>query len=269
MNNPGIIFKRTLYDHRRSIFWWSFGMALLAFYVTIVYPMISEFEQINELIENPIFAALLGDLGELDYTSPEGFLGIEFFSWAPLVLAVFAVTFGGNIVGGEEERGTLDLLLAAPIPRWQVIVEKSATFVVALVIIVAASGLGIILGVAITPDLAIDSMKIAGAALNMLPVILFMAALTLFLSTVLRARGQAGGIAAAIIVISYFLNSFADMADSGILKTLKSVSFYSYYNPFSVLIDGIRWGNFALLLGLAVLLFGLALYFFQRRDIAV
>ncbi len=268
-SNLGVIFRRTLYDNRRSILWWSVGIGILAFYVTVVFPLISEFEQFNELLESPIFGALFGDMGELDYTTPEGFLGIEFFTWAPLVLAVYAVTFAGSIVGGEEERGTLDILLSTPVPRWQVIVEKSAAFVVALVVILAVATLGIVLAVAITPELEIDASRVMMAMLNMIPTVLLMAALTLFLTTVLRSRGQAGGIAAGIIAASYFINSFADMADSGIMKALQKLSFYSYYGPFTVLTRGVQWGNFLLLLAIAAILFGLALFFFQRRDLSV
>lgn len=268
-NNLGVIFRRTLYDNRRSILWWSIGMGLMAFYVTVIYPLIGEFEQINELLENPVFGALLGDVAELDYTSPEGFLGIEFFTFAPLILAVYAVIFGAGIVGGEEEHGTLDILLSTPIPRWQVIVEKFATFIVAISIISVASLVGIMLAVWITADLAIPLVKVAWAILNMLPTLLLMTALALFLSTVLRSRGQAGGIAAGIIVASYFINSFAEMADSGILQSIQRISFYNYYNPMSALTQGIHWGNFLLLAGTAAVLFGLSLYFFERRDLSV
>ncbi|GAB4575532.1 MAG: hypothetical protein Kow0077_27450 [Anaerolineae bacterium] len=265
----GVIFRRTLYDHRRSMLWWSVGLGALAFYVTVVYPLISEFEQINELLQNPVFGAIFGNIAELDYTSPEGFLGIEFFSWAPLVLAVFAVIFGGNIVGGEEERGTLDILLSTPIPRWRVIVEKYLAFIVMLVVILAFTGLAIVVAVEITPDLEMDMFKIAQAMLNIMPVMLLITSLTLFLTTVVRTRGQAGGLAAAFLVASYFINSFADMTDVAVLRVLQHFSFYKYYGAFTVLRDGIHWGNFALLTGVAVALFGLALFFFERRDLSV
>ncbi|NPV65776.1 MAG: ABC transporter permease subunit [Anaerolineae bacterium] len=270
MNNAGAIFRRTLYDHRRSILWWSIGIGVLAFYVTIVFPMIAQFEQFNELLESPLFGALFGDLGELDYTSPEGFLGIEFFTWAPLVLAVFAVMFGLGIVGGEEDRGTLDLLLSTPIPRWRIIIEKTVAFLVALVIILALSALAMIAAVAMTPELAeMNLSMIVVAMINVIPTVLLMMTLALCLSTVMRSRGQAGGVAAGIIVASYFINSFADMAESGLLKTLQNFSFYKYYAPFRVLLDGVQWGNFLLLLVVSLALLGLALYFFQRRDLAV
>jgi len=270
MSHTGTIFRRTVYDHRRSILWWSIGIGVLAFYVTVIFPMIAEFEQFNELLENPLFSAILGDMGDLEYTTPEGFLGIEFFSWAPLVLAIFAVMFGLGIVGGEEDGGTLDLLLSTPIPRWRIIIEKSAAFLVALVIILAVSALAMIGAVLITPGLAgIDLGKIVVAMINVIPTVGLMMTLALCLSTMMRSRGQAGGVAAAIIVASYFINSFADMAGSGLLKTLQQFSFYKYYAPFRVLIDGVQWGNFLLLTVVGLALLGLALVFFQRRDLAV
>lgn len=268
-NNLGVIFRRTLYDNRRGILWWSIGMGLMGFYVTVVYPLISEFEEINELLENPIFAALLGDSSQLDYLSAEGFLGIEFFTFAPLILAVYAVIFGAGIVGGEEERGTLDILLSTPVPRWQLIVEKFTAFVVALVVILFASGLGIMLAVWFTADLSIAVDKVAWAVVNMIPTLLVMTTLALFLTTTLRSRGQAGGIAAGIIVASYFINSFAEMAENGILRSIQRISFYNYYSPMTALTQGVNWGNFALLMGLAIALFAGSLYFFERRDLSV
>ncbi len=269
MNKLGIIFRRTLIDYRKSIFWWGVGIGVLAMYVIVVFPLISEFEQFNELLDSPVFKALIGDAEGLDWTSPEGFLGIEFFSWTPLVLAVFAVLFGLNIVGGEESRGTLDVLLSTPIPRWRVIVEKFASYFVALLLINLISWIGMLVGILVTPDFDLPWLKVAAGVVNMMPPLMLMAALALFLTTVLPARAQAGGITAAIITASYFINSFAEMADSSLLKALQTLSFYKYYAPLTVMTQGVNWGYFALLTVVTVTLFGLSIYFFERRDISV
>ncbi len=268
MNNTGVIFRQSLHDNRKSIFWWGVCMAALAFYMVIVYPLISEFQQFNQLMESPIFVALVGSMQGLEFTTPAGFLGVEFFSWAPLVLAVYAVLFGLGIVGGEEARGTLDLLLSAPVPRWRVIAEKSATFVIGLAVILGLTLIAMVLGVAVTPGLDIGPGMIAVGMLNVMPVVALMAAITLLLTTVLRSRTQAGGIAAGIIVASYFLNSLAGLADSEVLRGIQHLSFYKYYNPFGVLVDGIEWGNFLFLLAVTGALFLGSIYFFQRRDLS-
>ena len=268
MNNVGVIFRRTLRDSRRSMLGWGIGLALLAFYVTVVYPQIEGLEELNQLLGNPVFQAIIPDLDEIDYTTPEGFLALEFFSWAPLILAVFGVMFGLGIVAGEEDRGTLDVLLSTPVPRWRVIVEKFAALIVVVLLIFAITSVGFLAALAVTPQLEIPLLQVAGGVVNMLPVTLLMAALALCFSTLLRSRGQAGGLTAAIIVASYFLNSLPAMA-SGDLEKLRYLSFYYYYDALTTLTDGIVWGNFLLLTAIAAVLLGLAIFFFERRDLAV
>ena len=56
--------------------------------------------------------------GDLDYVSGAGYLGSELFSFmVPLLLLVAAIGAGARAIAGEEERGTLDLLLANPLSR--------------------------------------------------------------------------------------------------------------------------------------------------------
>ncbi len=268
MNNMGVIFRRALRDSRRSILGWGLGLALLAFYVTVVYPQIEGLDELNQLLENPVFQAFIPDMEEIDYTTPGGFLALEFFSWAPLILAVFGVMFGLGIVAGEEDRGTLDVLLSTPVPRWRVIVEKFAALIVVVVLIFGLTFVGFLAALAVTPQLEIPLLLVAGGVVNMLPVTLLMAALALCLSTLLRSRGQAGGVTAAIIVASYFLNSLSAMA-GGEMEKARYLSFYYYYDALATLTDGIVWGNFLLLTAVAAALLGLAVFFFQRRDLLV
>ncbi|MCA9914129.1 MAG: ABC transporter permease subunit [Anaerolineae bacterium] len=269
MNNTGVIFRRTLYDNRRGILWWGLGIGVVAFYVVVVYPMIEGLTEIRTLMESPAFQFIIGDIGEIDYTSPTGFLGIEFFTWVPLILGVYAVLFGINITGGEEARGTVDILLSAPVRRWQVIIEKFLAYLTALLGILAISTIGIVIGAVMTPALEISMGSLVLGMLNTLPTLLLIAALALFLTTILSTPGQAGGIAAAIIVASYFLNSLASMAASPLINRLQDLSFFKYYAPFEVLSRGIQWGNFLGLLAAGGILLLLAIVFYQRRDIYV
>ena len=56
--------------------------------------------------------------GELDLASPAGYLNSQIYALlAPLLLLIFSIGGGAGAVAGEEERGTLDLLLAHPVRR--------------------------------------------------------------------------------------------------------------------------------------------------------
>ncbi len=264
MNNTGLIFRRALRDSRGAIIGWGIGMAVFSFYVSIIFPFIQGFEEFNQLMENPIMQAFLGSAAS--FVTPAGFLGVYFFTFAPLVLAVYGVMYGIGIVLAEEDQGTLDVLLSLPVPRWKLILERYVAFIVGVLLILAITLVGFFIGVILTPDLAIDLGAMLLGILNIFPVLLFITTLTLLLSTILRSRGTVGGIAAAVLVVSYFLNSLAEMMEAP-LSNMRYGSIFYYYGGASVLVNGIEWGGFLLLTILTVFMFGLALFAFERRDL--
>jgi ABC-2 type transport system permease protein len=166
----------------------------------------------------------------------------------------------------EESRGTLDILLSTPAPRWRVVVEKFAALAIGLVIIVAMMFAGFMLGGVFAPDLELPVGKFAVAVTNLLPVSLFTAAFTLLLSTTVKDRNTAGGIAAGIIAISYFMSTLGDLVE-GIVGNIRYLSYFHYYNGPNVMTDGIMWGGFVALLVLAVAMVAASIYCFQRRDL--
>ena len=265
----GVVFRRALRDWRGGILGWGVGFAALAAMVGTFYPLINTLEGLNEVVmrmlENPLIRAFAGDVE--DMTSAEGFLATKFFTTAPLILAIYMVTLGLSIVAGEEERGTLDILLSTPVPRWRVVVEKFAALGVAALAVLGMCYLGLVGIRAVTPELQVVSpWRLAEGVLSMLPALLLMAALTLLLSTVLRSRAMAGGVAAGIIVGSYFVSTLASLAPE-VLGALSRASLFSYYRPQEVLRHGMAWGDFVLLSAVAALFFGLGVVFFQRRDV--
>ncbi|MGH2697512.1 MAG: ABC transporter permease, partial [Actinomycetota bacterium] len=135
------VFLKTLRDRRRSLFWWAVGLVGMTFITVGFWPTIEESgEELNRLAENlpPALRNLAG--GELDLTSPEGYLSGRVFSFlAPILFLNFAIGFGARTVAGEEQKGTLEVVLARPIPRWRVVAEKfgaltAATFLLGAVL---------------------------------------------------------------------------------------------------------------------------------------
>jgi hypothetical protein len=69
----------------------------------------------------------------VDYSSGIGYLGIELFSlMLPGLLIAAAVGAGARAIAGEEEHATLDLLLANPISRTRVALEKAGAMFIML-----------------------------------------------------------------------------------------------------------------------------------------
>ena len=82
--------------------------------------------------------------GQVDYASAAGYLGIELFSlMVPLLFLVAAIGDRGRAIAGEEERGRSRLLLANPVSRTRVVLEKAVALSLEIV------GLGLVLWLAL------------------------------------------------------------------------------------------------------------------------
>ncbi len=261
----GVIFRRALHDARIGIAGWGLLLGFMGFMVIALFPQIEGLlESFGAILDNPVIKPLIGDVEQ--FASLEAFLGLKLFSMLPLIIGVYVVLFALGIVAGEEERGTLDLLLSTPTTRAQVIVEKSAALLVAVLAILALMLVGMLIGAATLADFPLTLGQLVGALLNVLPITILMGGLTLLLSTVLRSRNTAGAIAAGIIFGSYFVTTLAEMA-GGALEKVKYLSFYQYYNGGTIFLDGIHWPSFLGLLVVGVALFAASIVFFQRRDL--
>ena len=270
MKNVGVIFKRMLWDSRIGILSWGIGLGLIAMAEITLYPSISEaFAGLTELLESPFYKAFLGENANAEaFTTPAGYISTYMLAFVPLYLAVYAVLLGLGVIANEEERGTIDVLLGTPIPRWQVLVEKFAAVLVILLLVLLLNGIGAVIGVVLTPELDVSLARVVEGSISMLPLTLVMAAMALFFSTVLHSRNLAAGITGAIIIASYFTSNLAEVAKEA-LGTIKQFSFYSYYSPLQTMQNGIVWNDFLILWVMVLALFGLSIFAFQRRDLAV
>jgi ABC-2 type transport system permease protein len=269
MNNPGIIFKRTLWDSRMGIIGWGIGIGLITLLIVTLFPTITQFEGFAQMLESPIYKALLGEAADAAaFLTPEGFIAINVVAFTPIYLAVYLVMMGLNVTAGEEERGTIDLLMSTPTPRWQVVVEKFLAILVTTLLILVINFLLGVFGLLITPEMTVSPLRLAEGSLAMLPISALMTALAVLLGTVTRSRGAAGGIAGAIIIASYMITTLSEVATEA-LGPVKPFSFFTYHHSVQIMREGILWGDYLLLSVVTAALVGLAVFFFQRRDLAV
>ena len=103
---------------RDRIIGWGLASAALSLIVAPLYnTLVEQRALIESLVKNlpPEFMAIIGSFHRL--FSPAGLSGARYFSMLPLILGVFAVITGSNLIASDEENGTLDLILAQPVRR--------------------------------------------------------------------------------------------------------------------------------------------------------
>ncbi|MHB8375334.1 MAG: ABC transporter permease subunit [Dehalococcoidia bacterium] len=260
MRVPNIISK-SLRDQRWQILGFGIALASMSSTTVFLWPSVRDTLQNFELP-----AAVKAFLGtDLSIATAAGYLSARYFGWIIVLLITYAVIQGTGAVAGEEGAGTMDLLLAQPVRRRDVLLQRTAAVCAGAAAITMLGWLGFAISVpfvGIQTSLA-DTLV---ASANMLPITLFFFALSLWLGAVAPSRGLASGVAIGLVTAGYFVNTLANGVRA--LDSLKYASPFYYYGAGLPLVNGIDWPHVALLLGLAAAFVLLALYAFERRDVA-
>ena len=256
------IFRKSLLDQRWSII--GFGLALLIMSSTsvLLWPSVRDTFQNFDL--PPAVKAFLGT--QLSLATGAGYLSARYFGWTDILLIVYVVIQGTGTIAGEEGSGTLDLLLAQPLRRRDVVIQKTAAVVVGATMITGAGWIGFVITV---PFVGIDVSvwDALVACVNMLPITLLFFALSLWSGVVAPSRGVASAMVIGLATAWYFISTLANGV--GGLDWLKWATPFYYYGAGQSLVDGLVWWHVALLVGIASALIALATRSFERRDISI
>ncbi len=167
----------------------------------------------------------------------------------------------GNRWAADEEDGRLEMVLATPQPRLNVLLARFAALTTVLVIMgiltLAATELA-----ALAAGLKLDGGNVAAATLSMIPMGLLIAALGFLFSGWLRTAIDTG-LLSFLLVIWFFITFVGPELNwpEGVQKLL---AFYYYGTP---LLHGLSLGNMLLVLVVAVVALALASVRFMRKDI--
>jgi len=265
------IFRYTLRRFRGQILGWGLALSLLVLLIVGIYDSIAADmrEQIEELFAS-YPAELMAFFGVGDMTSgmfsPEGFLSLEFFSWMPVVLGIFAVLMGSGLLASDEEQGRLDLIMAHPVSRSALFMGRLLAFVTATAGILAILWLAFLVSMNWSATLSIGAAELGRPFLSLLAVLLLFSTLALLLSMVLPSRRLAASAAGLLLVASFFVTSLARINED--LETIAKFSPLNYYQTEEAFGHfNVQW--FAGLLAVAAVFSALAWWRFQRRDIRV
>ena len=262
------VFLKTLFDRRRAMVWWSVGMFATIVLLLWFYPTIRDSMALtNYLAELPpaLRATMLGNF--TDISTPEGYLNIEVFSMLlPLLLAILTIGLGAAAVAGEEQRATLDLLLAAPLARWRLVADKFAALLVELALVALVTWLSLIAG-ARWVGMVINPGRLAEAVIACAMFAVFMGALTLSLGCLRGGKGSSVGVASVVGLAAYLLHGLAGIAES--LMPWQRFSPFTWYIGNDPLNHGLDLGHTLLLAGASLLLVLIGIIAFQRRDVGV
>ena len=158
----------------------------------------------------------------------------------------------------------MGLLLANPISRSRVVLEKAAAMLAYAVILGLLAFLSTVAG-SLLAGLSMSLANIAAISflLTLLGLVFGTAALALSAAT---GRGGAATYGATGLVLTFFvINSFLPLDEN--LADFARVSPFYYYLTSDPLMTGMDWGHAAVLAGSSLALLALAVVLFDRRDL--
>ena len=262
------VFSKTLADAGRALVWWSLGLVGLVAMLVAVYPSIRDNPGLNKLIESypEALKAFIAFGGAVDYASGAGYLGSELFSFmVPLLLLVAAIGAGARATAGEEERGTLDLLLANPLSRRRLLLEKAAALVAELALLSFVLWLSLLVGVELA-SMHVSAAHLAAATVAAALLAIAFGAIAMLAGAVSGHRGVAVGVSAAAAVAAYLVSSLAAIVDA--LRPLRQASPFYHYVASDPLRHGLELGHTGFLVAVALVAAVAAVVAFDRRDLA-
>lgn len=258
------VYVKTLRDHRVAVLGWGIGMGLI---------LMLTMASVSQLTATPQARAELVTLaGQFAWNAAPVAVdtvgGYAMFKIGVFVflVAVWPLLAASRALRGEEERGSMDVLLSLPVSRMRVALQKIAAIWTALLAMGAlvgilayaggqafGGGFGLIDGLLYGLDLALICGVVAGSALLLSQVT----------SEAGGAARWAGGLLVVAIVVDMVHRVFPD------LEWLSRLSPVYYFDLSKALVPsyGTSAGGMLFLLALAALLCGTAVWIFAARDI--
>jgi ABC-2 type transport system permease protein len=243
-----------------------FVIVPIMFLMTLVMgPMYNQLADSLKDLTGQIPENLLALFGGGDMSTPEGWYQIEMFGlMVPISMLVVTIAIGSGAMAGEEKRNTMGLLLANPVSRMSIVLEKTATMVLYTVIV----GVATVLGTAAGSYLGSLDMNLANVVATTTLAVL----LGLVFGGIALALGGATGKtnvatfgAVGVATVTFIMNGFLPLNES--TEAWAKLSPFHYYLSSDPLMNGMSWGHAAILATVFIVGVAGAVAAFNRRDL--
>ena len=259
------VFTKTLRDQRRALVGWSIGLVVLVLLESALWPTVRDMGNLADFVAN--YPEPMKELFKLDqFGTGAGFLNGELYSlMLPILFLVYGIGRGARSIAGEEEGGTLEVLLMTRVSPTNLVLHRAAALATGMV------ALGVVLFLAVAAcspvfDLGVPLGEAAVGSLAMVLLGIEFGSLALAVSAVTGRHVVANAVASAVAVAAYVL-----YAAGGLVTGLEA---WQGFSPFDQALaggplgGGLAWA-FLWMPAAAVVFVAVALPVFERRDITV
>ena len=263
------LFRKTIWDRRRSVWGWGGGLGLLTLVMFSAWPALAEDAEALSGLINSLPREVFAMFGMSDpeaIITPAGFISSRTYqAIGPILIVMFVVRGVSMAMVKEESDGVFDLVLSVPASRRTVIANKALGVVFSTGLVVAILTAAALVGdSAWETGLGTGKILAAGAGLGLLG--LFFGGLTMAIWAIGGSSSPAVRITAVVAMATFLLNGLGSLSDA--LEPARVMSpFYWYFGEAPPLAKGFEPTYFLLLAG-GLVTGWVAINRIERRDIA-
>lgn len=257
-------FTKSLWDARRSLPAWTVAIAAVALMYAAFWPSMRSPEMARAMAAYP--KNVLAAFNYTDITTAPGYLGGAVYGLlVPLLVAVFMISAGARAIAGDEDAGTLELVLAHPISRTRLALQRLGGLLLGMAVVAVVL---LVTMLAVRGAFQLDDVPVAGFLAINLQLLLFGAcfgALAYAIGAATGSKAAALAGSAGIAVLAYLANSVFPQVSA--LGWTRDVSPFHWYLGGDPLVNGVSWPGVAALLTATALLAAAGTALFTRRDL--
>lgn len=249
--------------------WWSVGIVALVLLTVALYPSLKGEASLDEVVDQmpEALRSMFGIDEAIPLTSAPGYLqGRLFGSLLPLLLLVFGIGLGARAIAGSEQDGTLELLLANPVTRGAVVVQRYLAVVAMLAGLTAVFAVSlVVLGAPFGALEGVPVSGLAGAVGGAFGLALLHTTLAFGVGAATGRRAWALSAATVVAVVGYLLQGLLGVSDA--IRALRFVVPWHWYLGRNMLAQGVAPDAIVVPLVLAAVIFAGGAAAFLRRDL--
>ncbi|MFF7656584.1 ABC transporter permease subunit [Streptomyces sp. NPDC007983] len=250
------LYTMSLSDSRRGLIGWTLGTAAVGMMYASTYP--SQKDNTANLPRG------MRDALHIDATAA-GYLQASVFGLIlPLLAMIYGTATGARATAGDEESGQLDLLLAHPVTRTRLVLQRFGALITGAVTISVLVWLAL-LAIRDSAELtSVTPVELLAQCANLALLAIVFGALATGLGAAFGRRVVVLAATAVIGVLTYAAYTFATQIGADWLAYLSPFQYYIGGEPLK---HGFQWLDAAVLGIVTAVLVTLGAVLFWRRDL--
>lgn len=265
-----MIFIRELKRNRKSLIIWSLVMSGLIIMTLSIFPQFAEEQEAMENLLKAYPESLQKAFGmdQLNFGNLMGFYGVEIHMMTTLLGSIYVAILASNILAKEESEKTVEFLLAKPVTRSEIVIQKLFAVIVNILIFNIVSTISSLIGFQFSEDATVPGKTFTLLVFAAFMLHLTFGAIAFLLSSAMRKTRNILSASLGIVFVAYFMNVMAGISED--LDFMKYISPFKYVDAANIINDNVFEPLYIFLMSAIILIsIFMAFVIYKKKNIAV